>query len=111
MEFNKDDITFNREERWVAGLPKYMPIADANEAFTHTLRARTSCFAAFDELLTCDLDLVTDQEMKTLQLYPDRLRKLEELSQKLAGVIAPQMIAQLEENPEALADSVSHLTK
>jgi hypothetical protein len=109
MELNKDKIIFNPEERWIGGLPESIPIADANEAFAITRRARECCYAAFKSLLTCDFDLVTDDEMKTLPLYPNRLGKLDELSQKLAGVIAPQMIAQLQENPAALADSVSHI--
>ena len=99
MELNKNEIIFNPEERWVAGLTESMPITAVNEAFSITRRARGHCYEAFVSLLTCDIELLTDSQAKTLPLYPDRLRRLDELSQKLAGVLAPQMIAELQEHP------------
>lgn len=107
MDFDRQHIIFNYEERYIAGLPEKMPLSIPGVALSITRRARERCFERFYTLMTCDVDLLTDERMQEVHLYPERLDKLDDLSRKLVNLVAPSvapsMIGELEDNMDLLA--------
>ncbi len=96
MNINRAGITFNEEERYISGLPDRLSIEAIGVAFGIARRARAQCYNSFLELLLCDIEDLSDDKAATLQAYPDRLRRLDDLSERLVPVLMPQMISELE---------------
>lgn len=91
MEIDKNTgrITFNEDERFITGLPAVASIAEVDRALFVAKRARGHCYGTFLTLLMCDLELLTDEKAATITLYPDRLRRLDQLSESLENIAAP----------------------
>ncbi len=79
FDFNRGEINFNDQERWISGVPDSMPIAEGGQAMAQVRNARAQCYGAFMTLLRCDIDLITETEAASIVLYPERLRQLDEM--------------------------------
>ncbi len=111
MDFNRQNIIFNYEERYVTGLPPKMPLPAANVALSISRCARDHCFSRFYDLLMCDVELLSDSMVREMHLYPERLAKIDRLSLKLARVAAPAMVDELENNMDLLIATVAETAR
>ena len=96
MEFDSTHIKFDEMDRFASGLPGKMPLGAVNTVFGRVRRTRGDYFNEFVHLLTCDVTEVSDEQMRLLPSFVQRLNHLDEMSVALVPVLAPAMIAALE---------------
>lgn len=107
MRFDVENVYFNEEERWISGLPEYRSRVNVNSALSQVLAARDRCRESFINLLCADISQNSAvEERRAAAAYVDRLSRIDVLVGNLIPVVMPQIIGELEGDPERMHEMI-----